>query len=58
MSEHPVPRTAAVPAVLKIGATLVAGALVLALILHAPFARSAVLRYVLTTVQRDYGLWA
>ncbi len=56
MSEHPVPRTAAVRAVLKIGATLVAGALALALILHAPFARSAVLRYVLTTVQRDYGL--
>ena len=56
MSEHPVPRTAAVRAVLKIGATLVAGALALALILHAPFARSAVLRYVLTTVQRDHGL--
>ena len=56
MSEQPVSRTAAVRVVLKIGATLIAGALALTLILHAPFVRSAALRYVLTTVQRDYGL--
>ena len=56
MSDQPVPRTAPARAALKIGATVTASALALALLLHAPFVRSAVLRYVLTAVQRDYGL--
>ena len=56
MSAQPDSRTVRVRAVLTIGAILAAGTLALALILHAPFVRSAVLRYVLATVQRDYGL--
>ena len=54
MSEQPVSRVALTA--LKTGAVLAASALALALMLHAPFIRSAVLRYALTTVQRDYGL--
>ena len=56
MSDQPVPRAVTVRAGLKIGAALAAGAVAIALILHAPFVRSAALRYALTTVQRDYGL--
>jgi outer membrane protein assembly factor BamA/autotransporter translocation and assembly factor TamB len=43
----------------KIGigiAVAVAAALVLVLLVHAPFVRSAALRYALSTVRRDYGL--
>ena len=56
MSDQPVPRIVTVRAGLKIGVALAAGAVTIALILHAPFVRSAALRYALTTVQRDYGL--
>ena len=41
---------------LKIAAVLAAAVVAVALILHAPFARRAALRYALTTVQRDYRL--
>ena len=61
MSDQPQPRTvkvraARVRAAVKAGAILAAGVVVVALILHAPFARRAALRYALTAVQRDYGL--
>ena len=56
MSDQPIPGTARVRAALKISAALAAGAVALALVLHAPFVRSAALRYAITTVQRDYGL--
>ena len=56
MGDQPVPRIAWARATLKISVAFVAGAVALALLLHAPFVRRAALRYTLTIVQRDYGM--
>jgi translocation and assembly module TamB len=55
MNEPPVSRTIWVRAALWTGVAL-AAALVLVLVAHAPFVRSAALGYALDAVQRNYGI--
>src|SRR5688572_4919027 len=55
MNERPVSRTLWVRAALWTGVAL-AAALILVLLAHAPFVRSAALRYALAAVQRNYGI--
>ena len=52
--EHP--RTNRVRTALIISAIIVVAAAVLVLVAHAPFVRSAALRYAIAVVQRNYGL--